>query len=104
MADESFAMFPAPRTCPFHPSEEYARVQRERPIARLRLASGREAVLGTRYEDVCKLLNDERLSADETKPGYPHLYEGAFESPLKGTFMRADGEAHYRVRGMLAKD
>nr|ASV46802.1 cytochrome P450 [uncultured bacterium]ASV47013.1 cytochrome P450 [uncultured bacterium] len=96
--------FPVARTCPFHPPEQYARLQRERPIARVRLASGREAVLITRYEDARALLDDERLSADETKPGYPFLYDQAFESPLKGTFMRADGEDHYRVRRMLAKD
>jgi pentalenic acid synthase len=44
------------------------------------------------------------LSADETKPGYPFLYEQAFESPLKGTFMRQDGKDHYRIRRMLAGD
>jgi cytochrome P450 len=57
-----------------------------------------------RHEDVRAVLDDERVSADETIPGYPFLYAGAFESPLKGTFMRADGEAHYRVRRMLSKD
>src|SRR5215204_5854437 len=83
---------PLPRTCPFHPPPEFAQLRQEQPIARVRLASGREAVLVTRHEDVRALLDDERLSADETKPGYPFLYEQAFESPLKGTFMRADGE------------
>jgi pentalenic acid synthase len=104
MVNRSLAPFPAQRTCPFHPPEEYVRLQREQPIARIRLASGREAVLITRYEDARALLDDERLSADETTPGYPFLYEGAFESPLKDTFMRLDGEPHFRVRRMLAKD
>lgn len=104
MPDNVLAQFPAPRKCPFNPPDEYKRLQQERPISRITLASGREAVLVTRYEDVRALLDDERLSADETKPGYPFLYEGAFASPLKGTFMRADGEAHYRVRRMLAQD
>ena len=106
MTDKSqvLTQFPAQRKCPFHPPEEYVRVQREQPISRIRLASGREAVLITRHEDIRSLLDDARLSADETKPGYPFLYEGAFESPLKGTFMRADGEQHYRIRRMLAKD
>ena len=106
MTDErsSAASFPHPRRCPFHPPEEYARLREKQPLTRVRLASGREAVLLTRFEDVRALLDDERLSADETKPGYPFLYEQAFESPLKGTFMRADGEEHYRVRRMLARD
>lgn len=96
--------FPAPRSSPFHPPQAYIALQRERPVARVRLPSGMEAVLITRHEDVRRVLDDERLSADETAPGYPFLYEQAFESPLKGTFMRADGEAHYRVRRMLSKD
>lgn len=100
----STARVPLPRKCPFHPPEEYARLRQEQSITRVRLASGREAVLLTRYEDVRALLDDERLSADETAHGYPFLYEQAFESPLKGTFMRADGEEHYRIRRMLARD
>jgi pentalenic acid synthase len=101
---QSVTQVPARRTCPFHPPEEYVHLQKEHPISRVRLASGLEAVLVTRYEDVRALLADERLSADETKPGYPFLYENGFESPLKGTFMRLDGEEHYRIRRMLAKD
>lgn len=96
--------FPAPRPSPFHPPPAYLLLQRERGIPRVRLPSGRDAAFVTRHADVRKLLDDERLSADETAPGYPFLYEGAFESPLKGTFMRLDGEPHYRVRRMLGKD
>lgn len=99
---ELITEFPAPRSCPLHPPAPYARLQRERPVARVRLPSGREAVLITRHEDARALLDDERLSADENKPGYPFLYAGGFQSPLAGTFMRADGAEHYRVRRMLA--
>ena len=96
--------FPVARSCPFHPPAPYGHLQRECPVARVRLSSGCEAVLITRYEDVRSVLDDPRLSADETKPGYPFLYEQGFESPLKGTFMRTDGESHYRVRRVLSKD
>lgn len=104
MIDRVLPSFPVKRSCPFHPPKEYAELQRDLPFARIRLASGLEAVLVTRLEHVRKLLEDDRLSADESVSGYPYLYEGAFASPLKGTFMRADGEAHYRVRRMLGKD
>ncbi|HEX8115347.1 MAG TPA: cytochrome P450 [Kofleriaceae bacterium] len=104
MNERIFAQFPAQRRCVFHPPEEYAQVQREQPVCRIRLASGRQAVLVTRYEDIRAALDDPRLSADETRPGYPFLYQGAFESPLKGTFMRLDGEPHVRVRRLLARD
>jgi cytochrome P450 len=104
MTDRAFPSFPAPRTCPFHPPESYAAVQREPHLPRIQLASGRPAVLVTRHEDVRRLLDDPRLSADERLPGYPYLYAGAFASPLKGTFMRVDGEPHVAVRRMLARD
>ncbi|NJM91003.1 MAG: cytochrome P450 [Myxococcales bacterium] len=104
MNERGFAQFPARRTCPFHPAPEYVAAQREQPISRVTLASGLQAVLITRHHDVRALLDDPRLSADEGQPGYPFLYQGAFASPLKGTFMRLDGEAHIRVRRMLAKD
>jgi pentalenic acid synthase len=101
---ELVAAFPAPRSGAFHPPGEYLRLQRERPVSRAILPSGLEAVVITRHADVRAVLDDERLSADETISGYPFLYEQAFESPLKGTFMRLDGEPHYRVRRMLSKD
>jgi cytochrome P450 len=70
-------------------------------VYRALLPSGQEAWIVTRHEDVRAALSDPRLSADLTKPGYPVLRAQASESPLKGTFMRADGEAHQRVRRML---
>ncbi|MCO1593976.1 cytochrome P450 [Micromonospora sp. RHAY321] len=96
--------FPATRTSPFHPPQAYLKLQAQRRLHRVRLPSGLPAVFVTGHDEVRRLLDDERLSADETAPGYPFLYAGAFESPLKGTFMRADGEAHYRIRRMLSKD
>src|ERR1044072_7791819 len=104
IADAHLREFPARRESPFHPPRPYLDLQRERPVHRVTLPSGLEAVLITRHEDVRAVLDDERMSADEAIPGYPFLYAGAFESPLKGTFMRADGEPHYRIRRMLMKD
>lgn len=104
IGDVHLTTFPAVRSSPFHPPQDYLRLQAQRPIHRVTLPSGLPAVLLTRHEHVRAVLDDERVSADETIPGYPFLYAGAFESPLKGTFMRADGEAHYRVRRMLSKD
>jgi cytochrome P450 len=104
MGSRYLTEFPAPRSSPFHPPPAYLLLQRERPLHRVKLPSGLQVVLITRHEDVRMVLDDKRLSADETAPGYPFLYNDAFESPLKGTFMRADGEDHFRVRRMLSKD
>ncbi len=102
--DPVLTAFPAVRSNPFHPPQDYLRVQAQPGLVRVTLPSGLPAVFITRHDDVRRLLDDERLSADETVAGYPFLYAGAFESPLKGTFMRLDGEPHYRIRRMLSKD
>jgi len=94
--------FPAARTERFRPPADYFDHQQNRPFQRARLASGCTAVLVTRHDHVRRLLDDPRLSSDEGVPGYPFLYEGAFASPLKDTFMRQDGPPHARVRRMLA--
>lgn len=96
--------FPAQRTDRFAPPAAYDELREHAPFQRGQLASGLSAVLVTRHEHVRRLLDDDRLSSDEGVPGYPFLYEGAFASPLKDTFMRVDGEAHLRVRRMLAKE
>jgi cytochrome P450 len=96
--------FPSQRSERFHPPAAYSELQASRPFQRARLASGLSAVLITRHDHVRRLLDDPRLSSDEGVAGYPFLYEGAFASPLKDTFMRTDGEAHLRVRRILAKE
>ncbi|MFE3544344.1 cytochrome P450 [Nocardia sp. NPDC059177] len=103
-AANSLCPFPSERTSRFDPPGAYAKLQDSAPFQRVRLASGLPAVLVTRHEHVRRLLDDSRLSSDEGVPGYPFLYEGAFASPLKDTFMRTDGPAHLRVRRILVKE
>jgi cytochrome P450 len=96
-SSKTVAQFPVARSFPFDPPAEYL----AQAVYRARLPSGQDAWIVTRHQDVRAALSDPRLSADLTKPGYPVLRAQAAESPLKGTFMRADGEAHQRVRRML---
>jgi cytochrome P450 len=96
-SSKTVAQFPVARSSPFDPPAEYL----AQAVYRARLPSGQDAWIVTRHQDVRAALSDPRLSADLTKPGYPVLRAQAAESPLKGTFMRADGEAHQRVRRML---
>lgn len=96
--------FPVERKEKLHPPVEYKLFQRISPFERVTLASGLTAVMITRHEHVRKLLDDPKLSADENIPGYPFLYQGAFASPLKDTFMRRDGEGHLAIRRILAKE
>ncbi|MFF3227125.1 cytochrome P450 [Nocardia suismassiliense] len=104
VGDSDLCPFPSRRTARFDPPAAYSELQATAPFQRVRLASGLPAVLVTRHDHVRRLLDDARLSSDEGVIGYPFLYEGAFASPLKDTFMRTDGESHLRVRRMLAKE
>jgi hypothetical protein len=44
--------YPPPRTHPLHPPSEYGWLRECEPVARVRLADGRDAWLITRYDDV----------------------------------------------------
>lgn len=64
--------FPLPRTCPFSPPPEYARLREEEPVHRVRLAlSGREAWAVSRAEDVRTVLGARTMSSSVKLPGYP---------------------------------
>ncbi|MFR9753611.1 cytochrome P450 [Nocardia sp. 004] len=96
--------YPAHRTSRLHPPREYSELQDKYPIQRSLLPSGRTGVVVTRYDHIRRLLDDDRLSADERRPGYPFLYEDDFESPLAGTFAHSDGERHLKVRRILGRE
>jgi len=100
----ALADFPIARSCPFDPPQEYIDLREQRPVFRVNLPTGQQAWLITRHEDVRRVLEDRRLSADMSHPNFPSPREHVVDSPLRGTFMRSDGEAHYRIRKMLNKE
>lgn len=104
MAQDAETVFPVERRCPFEPSREHARLRDETGIFEVALPSGQWAWLVSGHADVRKALEDSRLSADMTHPNFPSLRPEKVDSPIKGTFMRSDGEAHMRVRRMLNRE
>lgn len=93
---------PSAREDPLHPPTGLAKF-REGPPARVLLRSGRVAWLVTRYADARAVLSDPRTSADERRPGFPHLFplpppEGAL------SFARMDDPDHGRLRRLLTAD
>ncbi|WP_030056094.1 MULTISPECIES: cytochrome P450 [Streptomyces] len=100
----TLAEFPAPRTCPFQPPEVHRELRAKHGVFPVALPSGKHAWLVAGHEAVRKLLEDSRLSADLKHENFPVLRAQAVESPLKGTFMRSDGEAHMRIRRMLNRE
>ncbi|MEU8346249.1 Cytochrome P450 [Actinomadura meyerae] len=62
---------PRPSSCPFGLPAEYERLRTEEPVARARLADGRQVWLVTRYDDVRTTLTHPGVSADLRTPGCP---------------------------------
>jgi cytochrome P450 len=94
--------YPMERSCPFDPPPELAVLRAERPITRVRLWDGSTPWLVTRYADIRKLLVDPRVSADDTRPGYPFVAPGIRAQRLKSqTFITMDDPDHARHRKMV---
>jgi cytochrome P450 len=97
--------YPMARTCPFDPPPEFALLRAERPVTRVRLWDGSSPWLVTRYADIRKLLVDPRVSADDTRPGYPFVAPGLRAQRLKSrTFISMDGPDHARYRRMVLSE
>jgi cytochrome P450 len=96
--------FPMARAagCPFDPPPDLRTLQAETPIARVRLWDGSAPWLVTRYADQRALLADPRISADITRPGYPHNSAGSRERRRQArTFISMDDPEHARLRRMV---
>ncbi|GAA1102569.1 MULTISPECIES: cytochrome P450 [Streptomyces violaceusniger group] len=94
--------FPMARAagCPFDPPPALRDLQREGPLARVRLWDGSTPWLVTRYADQRALLGDPRVSADIHRPGYPRQAP----MPPGGTgvsFILKDDPEHARLRRMV---
>ncbi|MDX5459245.1 cytochrome P450 [Micromonospora tulbaghiae] len=93
--------FPFPITSSLEPSPEYARLREEQPLARVKLPSGDEAWIATRYEDVRKVFSDLRFSrAAASRPGAPQLMPGIEGDP--NSVVSKDPPDHTRMRKLVA--
>jgi cytochrome P450 len=95
----------APPTA-LEPPAEWERLRAECPVSRVRMASGDEALLLTRYEDVRAMLADPRFTHHLTRPGAAKLADsetgGVFNDPgAAGDMTR--GEGHRRWRRMMSR-
>ncbi|MEU4606001.1 cytochrome P450 [Kribbella sp. NPDC023972] len=88
------------RTDLLAPPTQFTELQQE-PPSRVRIADGSTPWLLTRHADVRAVLSDPRVSADDTKPGYPRLIP---LPPGLLSFVRMDGEDHRRLRQALVPE
>ncbi|MEV6013578.1 cytochrome P450 [Streptomyces sp. NPDC051976] len=90
------------RECPFSPPPQYTARREEQPLSRVDLWNGTRPWLATRFEDVRRVLQDARFSADTSRPGYPLRSAGtkALTGGLR-SFGQMDDPEHSRLRRMV---
>jgi cytochrome P450 len=97
--------YPMTSDAPLEPPAEWARLREQCPVAQVTLASGDEAMLVTRYDDVKQVLSDPRFTRPsggkgarvaDTESG------GVFNSEMANVLPQ-HGEGHLRWRRMIGK-
>ncbi len=97
--------YPASRSHPFHPPSEYGWLREHEPVARVRLADGREAWLITRYDDARMVYADARFSSDRRHPGFPiRLSAQATYNDNPPLLVGMDGAEHAETRRALMSE
>lgn len=107
MNAQSFPVFPPPRD-PLHPLDPppvLLELHRKTGISRVKTWEGVDAWIFTGYEAVRAALNDPRLSADPTRPGFPEK-SAAYKQALgqDRNLRTMDGPEHAAQKKMLLRD
>jgi cytochrome P450 len=85
-----------------NPPDVYTALRKEQPVAQVKLRNGDSAWLITRYEDVKMVLSDSRVSADNSREGFPVLTE---VRPISArVFLRMDPPDHSLYRRLFTNN
>ncbi|GIM95469.1 cytochrome P450 [Paractinoplanes toevensis] len=98
--------YPFPQPSALEPPEEWAWLRDECPVSRVRMASGDEALLLTRYEDVRTLLADPRFTHNLSRPGAARIADSESGGVFNDASLVSDmtsGEGHLRWRRMMSR-
>ncbi|HZP50527.1 cytochrome P450 [Actinocrinis sp.] len=96
------ALFPWFRGCPMKAPEQYATLRESEPVARVKLATGREAWVVTSYEYVKQVLTDPRSSSDRAHEGFPYYIPIPEQFKTDCSFIGWDPPKHTLHRRMAA--
>ncbi|WP_433442873.1 cytochrome P450 [Nonomuraea sp. CA-141351] len=103
---EQVLSYPMPSEAALEPPAEWAELRQGCPVARIKLPSGDEAKLLTRYEDVKQVLADPRFTRLLNAPDAARLSAND-DGGLFGSEMAAiipdSGEGHLRWRRLIGK-
>ena len=80
----------------------YAQLRSEAPVYRARLPDKRRAWLVTRYDDVLRVLKDDRFGKDKMNARTPPWLPGMFK-PLLRNMLDVDVPDHTRLRGLVQR-
>ncbi|MEV5717160.1 cytochrome P450 [Amycolatopsis mediterranei] len=98
--------FPFEAATALAPPAEWAEFREKCPVARVALASGDEAALITRYDDVKSVLSDPRFTRPTPSDNAARVADtesgGVFNSEM-ATVLPQHGEAHLKWRRLLGK-
>ncbi|AEK46113.1 cytochrome P450 [Amycolatopsis mediterranei] len=98
--------FPFEAATALAPPAEWAEFREKCPVARVALASGDEAALITRYDDVKTVLSDPRFTRPTPSDNAARVADtesgGVFNSEM-ATVLPQHGEAHLKWRRLLGK-
>ncbi|WHT22712.1 cytochrome P450 [Crossiella sp. CA-258035] len=98
--------FPFESDAALEPPAEWASYQERCPVAKVQLASGDEATLITRYEDVKSVLADPRFTRPTAADNAARVADtesgGLFNNEMS-TVLPQHGEGHLRWRRMIGK-
>lgn len=86
--------------------EVYARLRLDTPICRIKLARGQTAWLVTRYDDVSRMLKDDRLAKDPANALTPEVLAKqpripSFLTPLTRNMLGMDDPDHARLKRLV---
>jgi len=101
MTESELPVFPFDTPPELDAEPEYARLRRENPVPKVRLAPGGEAYLASRYEDVKRVLSEPVFSRAATRdPGVATLRPVRRNPYL---MVSLDAPEHTRVRRLVAR-